>query len=178
MLIQMGRKQKIHSYSHGEEVCVVTVCHRNSTSKLPGILEDTNCSGYSTSQHTRHSAFWVLFSTLSPCSRSTTCARPAWPLEQPAVYVCTSPSHVSRREAGVGWAPKVWRQITHAHLTAILCASKMADTSGSGPGWQQQNQGEQQQSQIPWASHAAVCTRCEERNTLPRLKMSFLYMNT
>ena len=85
MLIQMGCKQKIHSSSHGEEVCVVTVCHRNSTSKLPGILEDTNCSGYSTSQHTRHSAFWVLFSTLSPCSRSTTCARPAWPLEQPAV---------------------------------------------------------------------------------------------
>lgn len=60
-------------------------------------------------------------------------------------------------------------QITHAHLTAVMCESKMADTSGSGPGWQQQNQGEQPQSQIPWASHAAVRTSCEGRH----IKMCF-----
>lgn len=55
-------------------------------------------------------------------------------------------------------------QIAHAHLTVVMCESKMADTSGSGPGWQQ-NQGEQPQSQIPWASHAAVRTSCKDRYT-------------
>jgi len=44
---------------------------------------------------------------------------------------------------------------THAQLHRHFCEVKMADSNVQEVSWQQQNQ-EQQQSQIPWASHAAV----------------------
>ena len=44
---------------------------------------------------------------------------------------------------------------THAQLHRHFCEVKMADANVQEVSWQQQNQ-EQQQSQIPWASHAAV----------------------